>query len=72
MTAASEPLVELDSPKQLKATFQPKLTYWGMDAPPVKVLEAVLANWLRAEEGEEIPYFRQRTRRHRGHIAALV
>jgi len=71
MTAASEPLVDLDSPKQLKASFQPKLPYWGMDAPRLKVLEAVLANWLRAEGGEDIPHFRQGSRRHRGHVAAL-
>jgi hypothetical protein len=71
MTAASEPLVDLDSPKQLRGTFQPKLANWGMDAPRLKLLEAVLANWLRAEGGDDIPHFRQRHRRHRGHMAAL-
>ncbi len=70
-TTLDQDSADRNSPKQLKATFGPKLADWGLDNPRLTVLDAVLENWLRADAAEDIDHFRQRVRRKRGYGGAL-
>lgn len=53
---------DFNSPTQLKAAFQPKLAEWGVNSMRLKVLDAVLENWLAGDAIEDIDHFRQRQR----------
>lgn len=57
-----------NSPAQLKANFQPRLSEWGIDSVRLQVLGAILENWLAIDSSDDIAHFRQR---HRRHISAL-
>lgn len=69
--APGQDSTDLNSPKQLKATFGPRLADWGLDARRLSVLDAVLGNWLRGDDAEDLEHFRQRMRRKRGQAPAL-
>jgi hypothetical protein len=73
MPAAPPPNTpDLNSPSQLKATFQPKLAEWRLDSIKLKMLGAVVENWLAGDQAEDIDHFRQRHRRHIGPLDDLV
>lgn len=63
---------DFSSPSQLKATFQPKLVEWDLDRARLKMLGAVLENWLAEGSSEDIDHFRQRHRRHIDPLDDLV
>lgn len=51
-----------NSPNQLKAIFQPRLAGWKVTPTMLKVMSAVLENWLRGNTAEDIDHFRHRHR----------
>jgi hypothetical protein len=51
------------TPTGLKAHFKPKLSEWNIDACKLRLLDAIVANWLRGEAGDDITHFRQGRRR---------
>jgi len=72
MAPASPHTPDLSSPSQLKAAFRSRLNEWDLNSVKLKMLDAVLENWLEGDQAEDVDHFRQRHRRHIGPLDDLL